>query len=91
MLKHLQGEAGVVVGATRLDAGVLLGTVEGAEDEDGDGEEDEAEGLIVHAEDEAGAVTVEALVDLLCVVGVEEKKKRRRKCISVNKKPRAVW
>lgn len=63
-MKHLQGETGVVIGAATLDERVLLGGVEQAEDEDGDGEEDEAEGLIVDAEDEAGAVTVEALVNL---------------------------
>ena len=61
--RRLEGEARVVVLAARGDARILLGDVEGAEDEDGHGEEDEAEGLIVDAEDETGAVAVEALVD----------------------------
>ena len=60
---RLEGEARVVVLAARADARILLGAVEGAEDEEGHGEEDEAEGLVVDAEDEAGAVAVEALVD----------------------------
>jgi hypothetical protein len=60
---RLEGEAGVVVLAARGDARILLGAVEGGEDEEGHGEEDEAEGLVVDAEDEAGAVAVEALVD----------------------------
>ena len=62
--RRLEGEAGVVVLAARRDALILLRVEELGEDEGGDGEEDEAEDLVVDAEDEAGAVAVEALVNL---------------------------
>ena len=62
--RRLEGEAGVVVLAARRDALILLRVEELGEDEGGDGEEDEAEELVVDAEDEAGAVAVEALVNL---------------------------
>ena len=58
-----QREAGVVVLAASHDVRVLgVGGVVEAEDERGHKEQDEAEGLVVDAEDEAGAVAVEALV-----------------------------
>lgn len=60
----LEGEARVVVLAARRDAFILLSVEELGEDDGGDGEEDEAEELVVDAEDEAGAVAVEALVNL---------------------------
>jgi hypothetical protein len=60
----LEGEARVVVLAARRDALILLSVEELGEDDGGDGEEDEAEELVVDAEDEAGAVAVEALVNL---------------------------
>jgi hypothetical protein len=64
MAECLEGEARVVVLAARRDALILLSVEELGEDDGGDGEEDEAEELVVDAEDEAGAVAVEALVNL---------------------------
>ena len=64
MAECLEGEARVVVLAARFDALILLSVEELGEDDGGDGEEDEAEELVVDAEDEAGAVAVEALVNL---------------------------
>jgi uncharacterized protein YfaA (DUF2138 family) len=64
MAECLEGEARVVVLAAHRDALILLSVEELGEDDGGDGEEDEAEELVVDAEDEAGAVAVEALVNL---------------------------
>ena len=64
MAECLEGEARVVVLAARRDALILLSVEELGEDDGGDGEEDEAEELVVDAEDEAGAGAVEALVNL---------------------------
>ena len=64
MAECLEGEARVVGLAARRDAFILLSVEELGEDDGGDGEEDEAEELVVDAEDEAGAVAVEALVNL---------------------------
>ena len=94
-----EGETGVVVLAARLDAFVLLRGVKLREDERWDGEEDEAEELVVEAEDEAGAVAVEALVNLeeegVCERGGERERRaageeRARRADGEKKQDRSI-
>ena len=61
---HLQGKSRVVILAALHDVPVRgVRDVVQAENQSGDGEQDEAQGFVVDAENEPGAIAVEALVN----------------------------